>query len=235
MYECLPALLFVSAILIFNVNITSGHWNAIIFYFQIVENLNLYALQLTSNYFKPVQVLNEFHKNAFGVWNLQFIKPEVCYVNEIKNAFQLYLLNYSILLFPLGLIFVVIAVKNCKYRFVCCNCHYQENVNIPNNICTKCKQKYNKLTNKWRKWFGQTSLIYGFVAFIVLPYIKVALLSMYFFAAGQLYGPDGQVYETRTHDVGTIRYFSQEHFAYLFLPFTFLMMAVIFPCYVLDP
>ena len=56
---------------------------------------------------------------------------------------------------------------------------------------------------------------------------------MYFFAAGQLYGPDGQVYEARTHDVGTIRYFSQEHFAYLSLPFTFLMMAVIFPCYLI--
>ena len=227
LYECLPALLFVSIILIFNVNITSGHWNAIIFYFQIVESLNLYALQLTSDYSKPVQVLIEFHTIAFGVWNLDFvqsIKPEVCYVNGMNNAFQFYLLNYSILLFPLSLIFVTIAIKDCE----CCN---QENARMADNICTKFKLKYNKLASKWKKWFGE--LIHGFAAFIVLSYIKVALLSMYFFTPGQLYGPGGQVYETRTHDVGTIKYFSQEHFAYLFLPFIFLMMAVIFPCYLI--
>ena len=236
LYECLPALLFVCAILIFNVNITSGHWNAIIFYFQIVENLNLYALQLTSDHSKPVQILIEFHTNAFGVWNLDFfqsIKPEECYINGMKNLFQYFLLGYSTLLFPLGLIVVIIGIKNFKYRFVCCNCHYQENIYMSNNICGKCKQNYNKLINKWKKWFGQTSLIHGFAAFIVLSYTKVALLSMDFFVPGQLYGPGGHVYETRTHNVGTLKYFSQEHVAYLFPGFIFLMMAVIFPCYLI--
>ena len=236
LYECLPTLLFVSAILIFNVNITSGNWNSFIFYFQMVENLNLYALQLTSDYSKPVKILIEFHMNVFGVWNLDFfqsIKPEECYVNGMKNLFQFFLLTYATLLFPLGLIFAIIGIKNCNYRLNCCHCRYQENVDVSNNICTKCKHKYNKFTRKWKKWFGQTSLIHGFAAFIVLSYTKVALLSMYFFIPGQLYGPGGHVYETRTHNVGTIKYFSQEHFAYLAPAFIFLIMAVIFPCYLI--
>ena len=236
LYECLPTLLFVSAILIFNVNITSVHWNSVIFYFQMVENLKLYALQVTSDYSKPVQILIEFHMNVFGIWNLDFfqsIKPEECYVNGMKNAFQFYLLNYATLLFPLVLIFAIIVIKNCNYRLNCCHCCCQENVDVPNNICTKCKQNYKKFTSTWKKWFGETSLIHGLAAFIVLSYTKVALLSMFFFIPGPLYGPGGQVYETRANDVGTLRYLSQEHVAYLFPAFIFLTLAVLFPCYLI--
>ena len=236
LYKCLPTLLFVSAILIFNVNITSVHWNSVIFYFQMVENLKLYALQVTSDYSKPVQILIEFHTNVFGIWNLDFfqsIKPEECYVNGMKNAFQFYLLNYATLIFPLGLIFAIYVITNRNYRLNCCHCRYQENDDMPNNICNKCKQKYNSFTSTWKKWFGKTSLIHGFAAFIVLSYTKVALLSMFFFIPGPLYGPSGQVYETRANDVGTLRYFSQEHVAYMFPAFIFLTLAVLFPCYLI--
>ena len=239
LYECLPTLLFVSAILIFNVNITSGHWNSFIFYFQIVETLNIYALELTDDYAKSKQILIKIHTNAFSIWNLEFfksIKPEECYINGISNVFQFYLLSYSTLLFPLGLIFIIMGIKNCKYRFIRCNCQYQEDVERPNNIWNKCKQKYNKFSSKWKQWFGETSLIHGFAAFIVLSYTKVALLSLKFFVPGSLYGPGqrgSEVYETRTHLVGTIRYLSSEHVVYLILPFIFLLISVIFPIYLI--
>ena len=236
LYECLPTLLFVFAILIFNVNITSGHWNSFIFYFQMVENLNLYALQSTDDYSSPIQTLIAIHTNAFGIWNLEFfqsIKPEECYIMGIKNVFQLYLLSYCILLFPLGLILIIIGIKNCNYRLVRCNCHYQENINMPNNIWNKCKQKYNKFTRKWKRWFGEASLIHGFAAFIVLSYTNVALLSMKFFVPNRLYGLQSYVYETRTYSVGTIIYFSNEHLKYLAPAFICLIISIYFPCYLI--
>ena len=237
LYECLPTLLFVSAILIFNVNITSGHWNSFIFYFQIVETLNIYALELADDYGELKQILIDIHTNAFGVWNLDFfqsIKPEECYINGMSHVFQFYLLNYSTLLFPLGLIGIIIVIKNCKYRFIRCNCQYQEDAERPINIWSKCKQKYNKFSSKWKQWFGEASLIHGFAAFIVLSYTKVALLSLKFFVPGSLYGPGprgSEVYDTRTHLVGTIKYLSSEHVVYSILPFIFLLISVIFPFY----
>ena len=236
LYECLPTLLFVFAILIFNVNITSGHWNSYIFYFQMVEYLKLYASQSPDDYSKPLRTFITIHANAFGMWNLQFfqsIKPEECYIKGMKNVFQLYLLSYCTFLFPLGLVFIIIGVKNCNYRLVRCNCHYRENVDVPNNIWNKCKQKYNKFTSKWKRWFGEASLIHGFAAFIVLSYTSLALLSMKFFVPGQLYGPRSHVYETRAYNVGTIKYFSNEHFKYLAPAFIFLIISVIFPCYLI--
>ena len=236
LYECLPTLLFVFAILIFNINVTSGHWNSLIFYFQMVEILNLYALQSTDDYSKPLQTLIAVHANAFGIWNLEFfqsIKPEECYIVGMKNVFQLYLLSYCTLLFPLGLIFIIIGINNCNYRLVRCNCHYQEDNNVPDNIWNKVKQKYNKFTSKWKRWFGETSLIHGFAAFIVLSYTSIALLSIKFFVPSQLYGLQSYVYETRTLLVGTIIYFSKEHLKYLGPAFICLIISVIFPCYLI--
>ena len=236
LYECLPTLLFAFAILIFNVNITSGHWNSFILYFQVVEILNLYALQSTDDYSKPIQTLIAIHTNAFGIWNLKFfqsIKPEECYIVGMKNVFQLYLLSYCILLFPLGLILIIIGIKNCNYQLVRCNCHYQENISVHNNIWNKYKQKYNKFISKWKRWFGEASLIHGFAAFIVLSYTNIALLSMKFFVPGRLYGLHSYVYEIRTHFVGTIIYFSSEHFKYLAPAFICLIISVYFPCYLI--
>jgi len=226
LYECLPTLLFVSAILLFNVNITSGHWNALIFYFQIVENLNLYALQSPKDYPKGIATLIEIHQNVYGVWNLDFfeaIKPQTCYIQGMKNVFELNSLKYITLLFPLGLIGAIILFKNCTC--------FRDHCNVP--ICNRFQQWCVRFTNRWNGWFGETSLIHGLAAFIVVSYTRVALLSMNFFISGVLYESHTRIFEVRTHLVGTIGYFSLEHTRYLIPASFFLLIALMLPCYLI--
>ena len=127
LYECLPTLLFVSIILFFNVNITSGHWNSLIFYVQILETLSLYTLRTNDEFSKPIQILIKIHTILFGIWNLDFFpyfRPDICYTKGMKNVLEMFALKYFTILFAFDLIVLVTVLKN----FRCFNyiCYYRE-------------------------------------------------------------------------------------------------------------
>ena len=207
MYECLPTLLFVSAILIFNINITSGYWNSLIFYFQIVGYLKLYALQSPKdNHYDATAVLIELYQNIYGVWNLEFFQthmwPQTCYFKGMNNIFELNALRYITLLFPVGLIVGLYVFTN--YCMCCFMCNCASTDNAP-PVCNKCREIYNKITSSWRRWFGDAALIHGLGAFIVVSYTRVALLSMKFLISTPLYHNQTHAIETRAYLVGTIK------------------------------
>ena len=225
LYECLPMLVFIFLILIFNLHITSD-WNSLIFYFQIVGNLNLYALQSAHDYHhKATAVFIKIHQNLYGIWNLEFfqtIKPNTCYIQGMKNVFKLNLLKFAALLFPISLIGVLYLLMNH------CNCSRP--------ICNKCKQKWNSFTAKWKKWFDdgrETFLIHGLAAFIVVCYTRVALLSMKFLISTPLYHDHKHIYENRAYLAGTIKYFSTQHAPYVLFALLFLLISVIVPVYLI--
>jgi len=230
LYECVPTLVFVSIILFFNINITSGHWNSLIFYFQILETLNLYALRTIEEFSKPIQILIKIHTTLFGIWNLDFFryfKPDVCYIKGMKNVFEVFALKYFTVLFAFGLIVLVAMFKN--FRCFNCVCCYRE-TNVQPGRFDYFKQK---CAAKWKKLFGRTSLIHGLAAFIVLSYTKIALLSMYFFIPGQIYRHGSEVVETRLHHVGTITYGSKEHLVYAVPAFVLIAISAMLPGYLI--
>ena len=225
LYECLPALLFVYAILIFNINII-GYWNSLIFYFQIVGTLNLYARKSPDDYNDVVAIFIRIHQNIFEIWNLEFFQnviPQTCYINGMKNIFELNWLRMTTLLFPIGLIVVL-----CMFKYYCacfwCN-------NLP--ICNRCEPNYNRVTRIWQSWFGEASLLHGLAAFIVVSYTRVTLLSIYFLIFTPLYHDHTSTFETRVYLVGTMKYFSKEHLVYA-LPAIFLLsISAMLPCYLI--
>ena len=223
--ECLPTIVFVSVILILNVNITSGYWHSLIFYFQVVEILNLYALQSTKEFAKGFEILINIHTYTFGIWNLVYYSPDVCYFREIKNVFGLYALKYVTVIIAFVSVIVLIVIKNLSCTAVF-SCKYQQGNNQQNaahieevdpgnclkNLCTS-------IVRKCKQWFSaETKIIYGIATVLVLSYTKIALLSMKFFIPGPIYGSHNNVIERRAHHVGTIKYFQGEHFIMLFLP-----------------
>ena len=236
LYECLPTLVFVSIILFFNVNITSGHWNSLIFYFQILETLNLYALRTNDEFSKPIQILIKIHTTLFGIWNLDFFpyfRPDICYIKGMKNVFEMFALKYFTVLFALGLIVLVAVFKNFRcFNCICCYRETHETMAQPGKF-DYFKHKCASIATKWNKLFGKTSLIHGLAAFIVLSYTKVALLSMYFFIPGQIYRHGSEVIETRLHHVGTITYFSQEHLVYAVPAFVLITISAMLPGYLI--
>ena len=220
LYECLPALLFVYAILIFNINIT-GYWNSLIFYFQVVGTLKLYTRKSPDDYGDVAAVFIRMHQNIFEIWNLEFFQsviPQTCYIKGMKNIFELNGLRMTTLLFPIGLIVALYVFTNYCACFWCNN---------------RCRQKYNKFSRKWQSWFGEASLLHGLAAFIIVSYTRVTLLSINFLISTPLYHDHTSTFETRVYLVGTMKYFSKEHLVYA-LPAIFLLsISAMLPCYLI--
>ena len=216
LYECLPALLFVFAILIFNVNIT-GYWNSLIFYFQIVGTLNLYAQQSPEDYNEIAAVFIQIQQNSFEIWNLEFFQniiPQTCYINGMRNVFELNWLRLTTLLFPVGLIVALYLFTNY------CTCFW-------------CRQMYKRISRKWNGWFDKATLLHGLAAIIIVSYTRLTLLSMNFLISTPLFHDHMNTFETRAYLVGTMKYFSKEHLPYALSAIVFLSISVMLPCYLI--
>ena len=240
LYECLPTLVFVSIILFFNVNITSGHWNSLIFYFQILETLNLYALRTNDEFPKPIQILIKIHTTLFGIWNLDFFQtflPEQCYIKGLKNIFGLYLLKYVTVLFALGLIAVLAIIKNCTCFNFTCFCTtlglHQQRINQETSPLLGGDVDQSGVCNWFRRKCrsSNVSIIHGLATIIVLSYTKVALISMKFIIPSSLYGYGSHIVEIRVHHVGNMKYFRGDHLWYAIPSFFLVVTSVIFPLY----
>ena len=254
-YKCLPTILFVSIILFLNINIASGHWNSLIFYFQVVEVLNLYALQSTEEYSEGFQIVINIHKYAFGIWNLEFYSPDVCYISGIKNVFGLYALHYATVIIAFGLGFVLFVIKNLPCTKKCKGIHNnqqnnrqgiieehndqehveQNGVNIEQNAENNVEGGFGShIKNKFKKWWGSKSqLIHGLTTVVVLTYTKIALLSMKFFVPGPMYVSYHEKIDTRVHLVGTMKYGQGDHLYYVFPALVLLGLAGLVPCYLI--
>ena len=238
-YECLPTILFVSIILFLNINIASGHWNSLIFYFQVVEVLNLYALQSTEEYSEGFEILINIHKYAFGIWNLEFYSPDVCYISEMKNVFGLYALHYVTVVIAFGLVFVLFVVKNLPCRRnnqqnnrpgINDEFNEQNGVNIGQNAAADGFS--SRLKNNCKEWLRSKS-IHGLATVLVLSYTKIALLSMKFFVPGPMYALYHEKIDTRVHLVGTMKYGQGDHLYYALPALVLLGLSGIVPCYLI--
>ena len=245
-YECLPTIVFVSIILFLNINITSGHWHSLIFYFQVVEVLNLYALQSTEEYGEGFEVLINIHKYAFGIWNLEYYSPDVCYISGMKNVFGLYTLQYVTVVIAFTLVFILFVIKNLPCT-VKCKGNIQRNnrqgIIEEHNVQERIEQNtennvecgfVNRLKNNGKEWLGgESKLIHGLATVLVLSYTKIALLSMRFFVPGPMYASYQEKVDIRAHLVGTMNYFQGDHLYYVFPGLLLLVLSAMVPCYLI--
>ena len=232
-YECLPTIVFISIILFFNVNVTSGYWNSLIFYFQVVEILNLYALQSTEQYSKGFQIMINIHKYTFRIWNLEYYSPDVCYISGMKNVFALYALQYVTVVIAFGLVLALVGITNLPPE-LCSSCQGQNVETTENGRDHHIRKLYNDVIRMYNQWFGGRSrVLQGLATVLVLSYTKIALLSMKFFIPGPLYTSYEERIETRVHHVGTMKYFQGQHLYYVIPAMVLLILSAAVPCYLI--
>jgi len=237
LYECLPTILFISFILILNLNITSGYWNSLIFYFQIVETLNLYSLQSINEYSGTIQILIKIHKYAFGIWNLEYYSPDVCYINKLRNVLGLYLLKFFTVVIAILVVGAAVLINKLRCPSYGHNFHQNIEENVEGGFGSQFKKQYNKIIEKLKRFklFGErkAELIHGIATVLVLSYTKIALLSMKFFIPGKIYSSHNKVVETRVHHVGTMKYFHGIHLYYVIIPMILLPFSAVIPFYLI--
>ena len=225
--EYLPNTIFLFAIVIFGVNVTSGPVNAFIYFSQVstayagiafAESIlkEQGALMYSD---KPVGVIGSF----YGIWNLKFfdgIIPAFCLTKHLSHL-QGIALQYVIAVFPLFLVAVL---------YVCIELHARNF--RPFVWCWKPFHKcfvYCK-----RNIHPETSVIDAFATVTLLSYVKLLIITNFLLLFGSIYNGSGEKISTVVFFQANIQFFRGKHLAFalpailVFLTFIVIPPAVLF-------
>ena len=221
----LPLTVFCLLVLFFQINTTSSHLFAVVYYCQTltlfvplqVINLN-YISYLGSSYIMAAKVL----LSLYGIWSLDFFRPfytDLCLGIGTLPAIAL---DYVIAAYPLILTFItylLIALYDNKYRVV--------------RIAWK---PFSKLLSIFKKnWDARTSLIDAFATFFFLSNYKFLMVSFNILTPTKLY----HIFADHHHRTLGVYlssdsvYFGKEHLPYAILALVILCAFVLLPLLVL--
>ena len=225
--EFLPTAIFLFAIVIFGVNVTSGPINAFIYFSQASTayagiafgELFLKEQGALTYSVKPVGVIGSF----YAIWNLEFFDdliPAFCLAEHLSHLEGIVLL-YVIAVFPLFLVVVL---------YVCIQLHAHNF--RPLVWCWKPFHKcfvYCK-----RSIHPETSVIDAFTTVTLLSYVKFLNITNCLLLFGPLYNGSGEKISTVVRFQATIPFFHGRHLAFalpailVFLTFICIPPAVLF-------
>ena len=186
--------IFLLAILLLRIKITSGKLNAFIFMSQCISShlmvrVVFYGMEQgfhSSLYFVVfVKVIFSF----YGLWNLDFFRPllpVICF--STLNTRQALGLDYIIAIYPLALLTILYVLIHLHEK----NCRVVVFLWKPFHVCfTRCRQV----------WEIRNSVVDTFAAFVLLSYHKVLYTLFSSFTPTKLYDASG------TSDGGLYMYF----------------------------
>ena len=189
-----------------DVGATKGPTNAYIFFAQVIITTfditgdGTIRFEEVTNSSVPLQTFTFIYE----IWNLNFFRavlPDWC-ISEQFDAYDIFLLHYTIAVCPIIFLIIFYVVGKCIYSW------YRG--------------------RKIRSWLRK-SLVDVLATFIVLSYSKFALVSAYILTRSGLYSHDGKILMFVMYYRGTIEYLSHEHLPFFVLALFVTVFFVILP------
>lgn len=187
--ELCPLTLFFVAIIIFNINFTSGAMNGFIFFAQVVDSLALNAYDISGVYSPQVAtILTDIYEFIFRIFNLEFFNISSLSFCLWKGANTMDILAFKLVSIFYGLIliaFTIFVIKKFNYRLNC------------------LKQS-----------LADSYIIHGLSAFLISCYIQCAQISFRILNPIYLEGVGSRWNEKLVQYSGNIKYFTSDHLPY---------------------
>ena len=180
-----PLVLLFSAIIVFNIRLTSGPANAFILYSQVIAGLfdldadgQILISSTVGN--RTAKILDDAYRVVYGVFNLQFVDrfiPPLC-VGKL-GTLDVFMSEYAVALSPLVMIIIVLAAF--KLKECCSSC---------------CKTRRRNRIRDVPQFTGTkrtlaSAIIPAFSAFLLLSYTKFSTISSYILLSLPLLREDG--------------------------------------------
>ena len=196
--ELVPVTLVFLCIISFNIHLTSGAWNSVILYAQIMDFYQVNSLQLFE--LPPViRELTSIYQFVFGWFNFDFFKFEdhlsFC-LWDGATVLDVLAFKYITTVFAVLLLLLLIVC----FRSQCCN-KFQ-------SAWEQC-QKVTGSGTQHRSW-----IIHGISAFLVLSYAQCAKVSYQILSFIQVYGINHIPVKKVVFLSGDMEYFSLGHLPY---------------------
>ena len=130
-------------------------------------------------------------------------------------------LDYFIALYPIAVIIVVYLYKSlscCQKLWQCCKCFEKP-------CCSRCLPQQSK------KVLKTNSLVYSFLAFMILSYSKFGLASIKTLLYTDLFDPTGKTRAKRVQLAGDLTYFKDTKY----IPYGIIAIFIVIFCVALPP
>ena len=221
--EWIPLMVVMAILLLFNVDLMDGKWNAFLLFAQI-NSLVLVRGREQLQY----QGGNPVHSNLtngalflYNIWNLDFfgrLLPPYCLVsNTSLNFLQVLLLSYTTCLVPLVVVALIVLVE--KYADKCCK---------PVTTCLYYIREF-----KFR-YCSNPSYDRALTSFYILGFTRFLSISTYILAGDTIYYASNKGEFSRiVYWQGDVEYFSSEHIFYFLLAISVMLALVSVPTIIL--
>ena len=195
--ELLPITLVFLTVVVFNVHLTSGLWNGVILYAQIIDFIEASWLQ-SSTPPKGISKLMNIHRFIYSMFNLNFFK--------LKDTFSFCLWNgatvMDVLVFQYltsAYAFLLLLLLLLLFKSPCCY-----------NKCQSAWERCQEIMkSKHKDW-----VVHGISAFLVLSYAQCVKVSFQLLSPLQLYGEGKIPIKTVVILSGNIDFLSPVHLRY---------------------
>ena len=216
----------------YNLNLANSAAAGFVLYAQIIssEFFDITAYQLS--YLGAGESSKRFEKAytiIYGIFNLRSFSlafPSFCIINSTWfNILFLLFLDYFIALYPIVVIIMVYFYKSLSF----CQKFYHH--------CTECFERFccsrcrNQQLDSSEKVSKNNSLVYSFLAFMILSYSKFGLASIKTLLYTELFDSTGKARAIRVQLAGDLTYFKDKEY----IPYGVIAIFVVIICVLLPP
>ena len=219
--EWLPLTIMLVVVLLFNVDLLSGHMNSFLLFAQILSLSFMRANTASSPAYLNMAKIPTF---LYGFWNLNyfgvFLPPYCLTPHAHLTTMQVLMLQCTIGLFPLLMVFTLVALEKCSdkyWRLLVCR------------PIRKCLARLRGLKSKVS---GNPSYDRALSTFFLLGYTRFLVVSAYILVKVSIISTSGDVKDVVWWQ-GTIEYASVAHIAFMIPSLIILVSLVIVPTFVL--
>ena len=225
--EFVPITVILVTVIIFNISITSGPANAFVFFAQVIsatfgtgrESLDYSSVESNEETFEDIYL------SLYGVWNLQFL-------NDIRDDKWLYCLGPSLTVLHIQLLHYLSAAYPLLLILIASVIIYLYDRNTKFFVCI-FRPIHNLSARLLRRLNFKNSIMDAFATFIVLSYVKFAVISSFILYPVQIYGTDDNVKYLAAHKYGNIRYASWQYAPYLIIAAFVLFLCTLVPIFLI--
>ena len=215
LFAYVPYIILLGIIVLFNLKLTSSASSGFILFAQMMS-LDVFNISGSSHVGGIDNLgMHDAYRFVYGLLNFNSfanLMHPFC-IGKNFTALDVLCLEYTLAVLPLFLIVLLIFLIRCKsIRCVCC---YKQRLRL---------RGYFPISNNHRSRSG-SSIIHALVAFVLLSYTKLTLISMKMLAVRTLFGESDGEYSSESHIslAGHLTFFSK---AYL-LPYGLIAMLVL--------
>lgn len=185
-FAYVPYVVLFTGIIFFRLKLTSSAVTGFITFAQLTSSNDLF--DVSAHVHTSTAAMQNAYKFVYGIFNLNSfanLMHPFC-IAESFTTLDVLCLEYTLALLPLLIIVIVSAFLRLReIRCICCRrTNFSINMNLP-RLRRRCKK--NKTNSA-----DERPLLHAFVAFLLLSYTKVSLVSMKILASLTLFDKSGK-------------------------------------------